>query len=363
MAHARAGDRRDAHDPLRLGRHLAHPVLQRVAQAAGQREAGGSGGQQLLGEERVATGAGQHRGDELRLGRLAPDARQLRRHIGLAERAELDDLDALQAQQLGEQRAERVTPMELIGPVGGQQQHRLATGVANEEPEEVACRRIGPMEVLQDEHQRPFLRQAMQDPEHDLEQAGAGRRGAQRRIGWPLGASRRRTEVGQQVRQLGASRPDQAVEAVGVQRAHQRSEGRDERSVREAGLTDRQAVSFQDERPGRPGAFQELLHQPRLADPRLAGDEARAGPAGRGLLERVGQAGELGGASDEDGTADARHGGDDSHRGSRGGFDHQGRTRMKEGMATADSGSPRAPRAPRRPRVSPRAIPMTVPYR
>ena len=81
----------------------------------------------------------------------------------LAERGELDDLDALEALELGEQRSERMTAVELVGPIGRDDEDRLGPRVPDQEAEQVTRGGIGPVEILQDEHQRPLLGQAVQN--------------------------------------------------------------------------------------------------------------------------------------------------------------------------------------------------------
>ncbi len=64
------------------------------------------------------------------------------------------------------------------------------------------------------------------------------------------------------MRELGAARPDQPVEAIGIQRSHERAEGGHERAVGEAGLAEWQAVTLEDDRVGCPNPIEELLDQP-----------------------------------------------------------------------------------------------------
>ncbi len=179
MIHSGARHRCDPHHPLRVGRHLTDAVLQRVPQAARQYQAGGACGQQLLGEEGIAAGSGEDGGDELRLGRRSANARQLGGDLRLAERRELDDLDTLEPDQLGQQRSEGMPAMELVGSICPHHQDPFGTGVPNEEAEQVPRGGIRPMEILQDEHERLVLGQAVEDAEHDLEEPRPGRRGGQ----------------------------------------------------------------------------------------------------------------------------------------------------------------------------------------
>ncbi len=52
---------------------------------------------------------------------------------------------------LGQPAGQRMTPMELVGPEGPDDQQPLVAGVAGEEREQVAGGAIGPVEVLDDQ--------------------------------------------------------------------------------------------------------------------------------------------------------------------------------------------------------------------
>ena len=108
---------------------------ERVAQARRQRAAAvEAGGEQLLGEQRVALAAGEQALDELVLRRRAEDVREQRRRapsrVSGASSIRRAFGDAL---ELGQQRAQRVAAVQLVGAVGRDDEHALGPQVAREE--------------------------------------------------------------------------------------------------------------------------------------------------------------------------------------------------------------------------------------
>ena len=157
------------------------------ARLAGRRSPAG-GGRQLLGEERVALGAGEELVDQARLGPAAEDPRQLGDHLLAREALERHALDDRGALGLGHQRAQRMAAVQLVGAVGGEEQHALLARVAHEEGQEVARGAVGPVDVLEDEHERLRLGQPTQQRRAAARRraparARARRRGRARRAG------------------------------------------------------------------------------------------------------------------------------------------------------------------------------------
>ena len=113
----------------------------------------GDGGE-LLGEERVAVGALEHGADQPVRRLRAEDAAQLLGDVAGAERGEAEVLDALGTIELGEQAANRVAALETVGAVGRHEQHAGQLRATGEHGEQVAGRAVGPVDVLDDEHDR-----------------------------------------------------------------------------------------------------------------------------------------------------------------------------------------------------------------
>ena len=111
----------------------------------------GDGGQ-LLGEERVAVGALQHRADEPVRRLRSEDPAQLLGDVPRAERGEAEVLHTFGAIELGEQTANRVATLQAVGAIRGDEQHAGQLGPGGEHGEQIAGRSVGPMDVLDDEH-------------------------------------------------------------------------------------------------------------------------------------------------------------------------------------------------------------------
>ena len=274
VAHARAGDGRQAQHGLRGGAQGLDAQHERVGQVGRQALAAG-GGRQLLGEERVALGAGEELVDQARLGPAAEDPGQLRHHLLAREALERHALDDRGALGLGHERSQGMAAVQLVGAVGGEQQDALLAGVAHEEGQEVARRPVGPVDVLEDEHERLRLGQAPQQREQQLEHA-------------PLRGRRLRgggVELGEQRREADRA-PAQLVGAQPPQGADDRREG-------QLAVAEVDAVAGEHARALFAGAGGELRDQPRLADARLAGDEHDRGPPVGGALQSGAEPGQL----------------------------------------------------------------------
>ena len=162
MPHPAAGDGGDAQHLLRRRGALLDPGEQDVGQRHRQRLAVQPGGQQLLGVERVALGAGDDvvdRGLGQRPGRGGQPADQ-RADVGVGQRAELEPLHAGQPHQLGQQRPQRVAAVQVVGAVGGDHGDRLVGEPGQQVAQQVAAGPVGPVHVLQHEQQRAVRRPA-----------------------------------------------------------------------------------------------------------------------------------------------------------------------------------------------------------
>jgi hypothetical protein len=82
-----------------------------------------------------------------------------------------------QPADLGEPRPQRVPPFELV-PRREQQDHRLGRDVAGEEGEQVQRRPVSPVQVLDDEDDRPAPRQRNQTPQQPFEEPDLRRYGS-----------------------------------------------------------------------------------------------------------------------------------------------------------------------------------------
>ena len=126
-------------------------------------------------------------------GRRPEDPGELRDDLLAREALQRDALDDRGALGLGHQRPQRMAAVQLVGAVGGDEQHALVARVAHEEGQEVARGAVGPVDVLEDEHERLRLGQAPQQGEQELEDAPLRERA--------LGAGLGGVELGQQRRE------------------------------------------------------------------------------------------------------------------------------------------------------------------
>jgi hypothetical protein len=167
-----APDREHAQQLGRRRREALDAHHQRVAKRGGQRAAPvEAGGEQLLGEQRVALAARVQALDELGGGRCAQDVGERFGELLTREPRQLDPAGARVALELGEHRAQRVAAMQLVGPVGGDDEDALGAERAGEEGEEAARGGVGPVDVLDREHQRRIGRKPVEQGEQRLEDA------------------------------------------------------------------------------------------------------------------------------------------------------------------------------------------------
>ena len=251
-------------------------------------------GEQLLAEQRVAAGPGPQPIEQLGRRRRAEDVGELVGELVALQRAQDDPPGAGVALELGQQATQRVAAVQLVGPVGGDDEHALAREAAGEERERRARRAGRPVQVLDHEQHRALAAERVQQRQQALEQArlpgvaGAGH------VVVPAAQSRQQRRDGRA----------HVVGERGVPGAGERAQRGDERQVGQLALAEVDAVAGEHERAGLARAALDLGEQPRLADPRLAGEEhERRAPVG-GVRERRLERGELGVAADQ---PDARH--------------------------------------------------------
>jgi hypothetical protein len=264
VAHIAPGGRRQPQHALRRGVEPRRARQQQVAQAARQlARVVARGGQQLLGEERVALGARDDRVGQRRRRRAFAPGEQ-RGQLVARERAELHHERRAGSPHAVGEAAHALGRCGVVGATGREQQHAPLVEVVREVDDEIERRRVGPVQVLEHEQHRRRRRGVGEQRERVFERARprAGRRG--------LVAS-------------GAQRP---------QRLGERLEG-------QLGADEVEAAP--DERPkaGRIGTRRQLRGQARLADARVAGDEHGRSAPRRRAVERPLEPAQLVRAPDE----------------------------------------------------------------
>lgn len=252
------------------------------------------GGEQLLRIEGVALGPlddpphGRVRQRLLAQGTHQPG------HLGVGHRPQLQPFHGGQPHQLRQQRAQRMTSMEVVRavrrehrePVAGRAARRpLEHAPAEQEPQQIPRGLVGPVQVLQDEQQGSELGDSGQQPGHPLEQP-------QPPTGVPRPVRRPATE----------QPPDHGMRGKGpgeplVGGQHPQDLG--ERQIRQADVTEIDTVPREHGHTvvrGPPGG---LRQHPCLAHPGVPGDEHGTGLTDTGAIQHTGETGQLVVTADE----------------------------------------------------------------
>jgi hypothetical protein len=292
------GRARRPQDVLGLLGEPPHRGQQQIAQRLGQlcvRLAGPA--QQFLQEQRVALGAPVDLVGHRRCQFAPEDPRRELVGVPPVQPRQLYPLHPAEPAKPGQQRTQRMGAVQVIGPEGHDDQHPVQHLLAaDEKRQQVAGRAVGPVRVLDDQHDRPLVGQALQQRENLLEQPGPGRAG----IGFLL----HRAELRQQPGHLaGGVARQQAGHAVGAQVAHELPEHRAERGERQPFGTHVEARAGQHTGPGIGGACDEFAGQPGLPDAGLAADEDGGRHRVAGAGQRGVQHGQVLAAADQDRTA------------------------------------------------------------
>ena len=230
-------------------------------------------GDQLLGEERVALRAGADRLDQLRGQRAVALAGDERRELVPRERPELHRERDPAAPQPGGQPVHRVVLAHRVVPPRRDDQHAAVVDGVRQEGEEVERRPVGPVQVLEHQHDRRGGAETLERRAHRLEQV-------QLRLAGVRGRRSRRAAS----RAAGATAPGSPSRTA---RAAQRPERLDEREVGQGGADEVDAPAREHGRaaPARP--LRQLAGQPRLADAGGAGDQGGRAAPGRRSVERL----------------------------------------------------------------------------
>lgn len=149
------------------------------------------------------------------------------------------------------------------------------------------------MQVLQNEDDRAVGGDALQQPDGQFEEA----RGAV----LTQGVARRGAQLGQDPRQFAFLAVRGGGDLLG-QQSPQAAQGRGEGREGQAVAADLHTAADRDDGAVAAGHRDQLLDEPRLADPRLTADEQRLRLARGGAGERFGECGQLAVATDEHGT-------------------------------------------------------------
>ena len=251
------------------------------------------------------------------------------------EPPEFDPLDAFESLQLRQQRHERVATVQVVAAVGGDDHEALGPKVPDEEPEEVAGRAIGPVDIFEDERDRTDLRGSPERADDRIEEAGqsAGGIDGLARVA-DLDPTALSAQVRHEPRQAVGGWPEDGASVRRVEASEDRPERLDEWRVRKAAFSKVEAAAADGRSAGRLDARRDLGDEPALADAGLSGDQGERRSTGRRPVVRGQELLELGLSPDEDGAAaTAGHAAD--HAISRAaGQDRSSRFRPDGGSAT-----------------------------
>ena len=259
--------------------HLADPHRDpRRLAGLGEQQAG-----HLLDEERVAAGPPPDAGDQRRVGLTTEDAGNEPGRLGLVERSQRDD--GAPRDEVGEQGDERVALGLLEVAPGAEDQHPGGREPAGQEVQELERRGVGPLQVFQDDDQRPLAGGRQQHGGELVEQPEAGRRGqlvaGRRLVGRPR-------QLGQEPGQRGgAGREPRRSPASG----HERPEHLHPGPVRRRALP-RPAPAPHHPRAARLRRGRRRGDHRRLADAGLAGEQDQPAPPADQLLDGADELGE-----------------------------------------------------------------------
>ena len=180
----------------------------------------------------------------------------------MVQPGQLDALHRAAAVQLGQVGPEPLLA-GLVVAVGDHQQDPLPAEVADQEGQQVAGGAVGPVQILDDQHQRGLLAQAPQQPEQQLEQSS---------LGGLIGraAAFRRAQGGQQAGKLGPGRADQLSDRSHPDIGDQRPQDLHDRGIGQGAIADRHTAPGQHPGPVGGAAARQLGDQAGLADAGLA---------------------------------------------------------------------------------------------
>ena len=175
VGHAPAGHRRGPQQPLRAGAQRVGPAQQHVGQGRGEVgrvTAAAHHPGELLHQVGVAAGPVEDQVDEAGGGFGAEDRAELGGDLAGLEPAQLHVLHRAEPLPAGDQRPQRMAPVQLVGAVGGQQHDPDPAQRPDQEGDQLPGGLVGPVQVLEDQQQRPPGAEPAEQPEDQLEQLG-----------------------------------------------------------------------------------------------------------------------------------------------------------------------------------------------
>ncbi|CAM5724493.1 hypothetical protein SVIOM74S_00696 [Streptomyces violarus] len=205
-------------------------------------------------------------------------------HIGIAQRPQLQPLDGGQPYQLREQRPQRMATVQVVRPVRGEHRQPVPQNTpAEQEPQQIPRRLVGPVQILQHEQQRRDIRHIGQQPRHPLEQP-------QPPVYVPSGIA----PASEHPPDRGMSGQGGSEPLVGGEHAQDLGE----RQIRQPHITEIHAVPGDHGHARFGGPPPDLVQEPSLTDPGVPGDQYRTSLPTPGSLQHAGQPGKFGSPPD-----------------------------------------------------------------
>ena len=211
--------------------------------------------------------------------------------------------------ELSEPGEQRMAALQVVGAERRDDHDPALLEVPGEERQQVAARGIAPVEVLEDEDERPIAAQAVGEEQDQLEQAGLVQSRPRRSTAPAAGLRHaRRPEPGSARSPARPRRAPARRRRADSQGPRAAARGRSTRSTSRNGPYGTPSPPRSTQPPTRtrapdsPCARSELLDEARLAEARIAADEEDRGHAGLGASKGNVKFGEFGGSTDENGT-------------------------------------------------------------
>ncbi len=236
------------------------------------------GKQELLGRQRAATRALGHQEQDAGGRSLTLDRFDQARHLRAGHRLQRDRADGPGCRgDDGAVRGPRVGPRDLVRPVAHDEGQPLRPRDPGQERDESARRRVGPVHVLENEHDRPLLAKSPEHAEDSLERPGLPSlqdRSSRARRQQAKGREPR-SELGHEPRRVLPGRTRHTAKGGIVKRCQDGSERAQHGAEGSIGTARGGAVQH-DHRLGEvTDPADRLLQEARDADPGRAGHEER----------------------------------------------------------------------------------------
>ncbi len=264
----------------------------------------GTSGDELLDVEGVAAGPPHHRLDGHRGRQVTGDPGHLAADVVRAEGRQVEADDPRQSLDLGQPRAQRRIPADVVAAVRGDQHGPRQAATVGEGSDEVQGRAIGPMHILEHEADRAVDACSVERSSHGIEQRGP--RQVRRQLAGRL--DRLVAEAGQQLHQVEATDVGDRGPGRRLELRPQVVQGSGDRGVwRRAGTERRACARTHDDVRGVRQRGQ-LADESRLADAGVPDDQGEPGVAVAGSVQRRREAAAFFVPTDEGSTRDAtRH--------------------------------------------------------